>query len=409
MPQMNNPVFSGYSPGLDFQSWESLKASVTASHPPLNLQTQLNPTPDNKEEGLSATAKWTIGIASVLAVVGIIALARRGKGAAAAKEAEKLVKPPLSASPKPAQTPPAPKPPAAANPSEPPKLPKSPASQPDTQKPPTQEAVRAQVRSRLIPITRDPSSFDPLTGKFKGPEYLLAAKNTLANLQRLGCKMPDELIFTSFNPEALVPIQRKLGITEKVSANANGVWQTVKNRSRHYVFINTDNIAAKAEATLRNARNMNAPHFIHGQNSLAVKEHTIAHELGHRNSKPICMYESVPYKSPNGYGELPPNLTKKVIEKIGQTAEHSGNSTGEYIKSMLDDVVPLTGHYEQLGEIPAEMFALLTRNPNLQFTDKTMLLYDILGGGAIPNRMVKGMRYEDYMKSLYARAAEILA
>ena len=54
---------------------------------------------------------------------------------------------------------------------------------------------------------------------------------------------------------------------------------------------------------------------------------------------------------------------------------------------------------EILSEQVAEIFEDLLKGR--RYDDLTMLMYDFAGGGRIPNLIINGMKYDDYIKSLY--------
>ena len=47
----------------------------------------------------------------------------------------------------------------------------------------------------------------------------------------------------------------------------------------------------------------------------------------------------------------------------------------------------------------AEIFQGLNRGK--EYSDLVMLMYDINGGGRVPNLVIKGKKYDDYIESLY--------
>ncbi len=53
----------------------------------------------------------------------------------------------------------------------------------------------------------------------------------------------------------------------------------------------------------------------------------------------------------------------------------------------------------EADEYVADIFKFLTTGKT--FSDEVMLAYDFIGGGRVPNLIIKGKSYDDYIKSLY--------
>lgn len=70
-------------------------------------------------------------------------------------------------------------------------------------------------------------------------------------------------------------------------------------------------------------------------------------------------------------------------------------------KKMADKMYSESGVYapEKIWENVAEIFEGL--NKGKEYSDLVMLMYDINGGGRIPNLVIKGKKYDDYIESLY--------
>ena len=70
-------------------------------------------------------------------------------------------------------------------------------------------------------------------------------------------------------------------------------------------------------------------------------------------------------------------------------------------KKMVDKMAGESGVYapSKLWENVAEIFQGL--NQGKEYSDLVMLMYDISGGGRVPNRVIKGMKYDNYIESLY--------
>lgn len=70
-------------------------------------------------------------------------------------------------------------------------------------------------------------------------------------------------------------------------------------------------------------------------------------------------------------------------------------------KKMVDKMYSESGVYApaKTWENVAEIFEGL--NKGKEYSDLVMLMYDINGGGRVPNLVIKGMKYDDYIESLY--------
>ena len=70
-------------------------------------------------------------------------------------------------------------------------------------------------------------------------------------------------------------------------------------------------------------------------------------------------------------------------------------------KKMADKMYSESGVYapEKIWENVAEIFEGL--NKGKEYSDLVMLMYDINGGGRVPNLVIKGKKYDDYIDSLY--------
>lgn len=70
-------------------------------------------------------------------------------------------------------------------------------------------------------------------------------------------------------------------------------------------------------------------------------------------------------------------------------------------KKMADKMYSESGVYapEKIWENVAEIFEGL--NKGKEYSDLVMLMYDINGGGRVPNLVIKGKKYDEYIESLY--------
>lgn len=71
------------------------------------------------------------------------------------------------------------------------------------------------------------------------------------------------------------------------------------------------------------------------------------------------------------------------------------------IRAIVERMARESGVYDpsKSCENVAEIFQGL--NEGKTYSDFVMLAYDIMGGGRVPNRMINGMKYDDYIASLY--------
>ena len=71
-------------------------------------------------------------------------------------------------------------------------------------------------------------------------------------------------------------------------------------------------------------------------------------------------------------------------------------------KKMVDKMYSESGVYapSKTWENVAEIFQGL--NEGKEYSDLVMLMYDICGGGRVPNLKIKGKKYDDYIESLYS-------
>ncbi len=221
--------------------------------------------------------------------------------------------------------------------------------------------------------------------KCKDPEYIKALNNVILKLKKMGCKLPKTIDFCSFEENSIKSIIKKYGSTppEAISPHAYGFAQD------KHVFFNTN--ARPFNNFVDTVNKKQLGHFTSSNpSSLAIKEYIIAHELGHVNGRISIIKKG--YES--AYGKLPDAAIDNLFKNINR-----------YQNEMFATVKPLVN---TSGEVIPETFAKLITNPKTEFSDKTMLLYDLMGGGAIPNMKIKGMPYNEYIKGLYVRWQEIL-
>lgn len=229
---------------------------------------------------------------------------------------------------------------------------------------------------------------NPNFSKCEDLEYIRGIDNVMIKLKQLNCKLPTTIDFCPFKYGSLQIAMIKRGLIPKiVSSNARGY----AGKNGH-LFFNSETLPTANIISTINTRKLG--HFNSSTPSnLEVKEYIAAHEAGHINAKATLLKKG--FKSE--FGELPDDVVDNLL-----------NNMLKHQNDMYIDVRPMTDKVTNSAEVIPEIFAKLIINPKLEFSDKTMLLYDIMGGGAIPNKKIKGKIYSEYMQDLYKRAREII-
>lgn len=215
-------------------------------------------------------------------------------------------------------------------------------------------------------------------------EYITSIKNALIKAKNMNCKLPNTIDFCSFKDNSINVLRNNYGLKPY---NVPSQSYAHADEGCH-VFFNSD--AQSLDNIINKINSEKLGHFKSSSpNSQEVKEYIALHEFGHINARKTVL--DYGYKSE--YGGLPneavDNLFKNLIK---------------YQNEMYTEVKPFNSGLEVIPETYAKLIA----NPKLEFSDKTMLLYDIMGGGAIPNRTIKGKPYAEYMKDLYTNWQKIL-
>mgnify|MGYP006916105940 CR=1 FL=1 len=96
-----------------------------------------------------------------------------------------------------------------------------------------------------------------------------------------------------------------------------------------------------------------------------------------------------------------PNITASDDNKVFCINDINGKTYYIDAKKMVDKMASESGVYAptKTWENVAEIFQGLNRGK--EYSDLVMLMYDINGGGRVPNLVIKGKKYDDYIESLY--------
>lgn len=218
----------------------------------------------------------------------------------------------------------------------------------------------------------------------KDMEFINAINNVLKKAKQMNCKMPTSINFCSFKENSIKKAFIAKGI-EPVSVHSNAYGYAGEGG---HMFLNTEAPEIKNLISTINHRGLE--HFdTKTPSNLAVKEYIVAHELGHINGRTTILNRG--YKSV--FGELPDEVADNIL-----------NNLQKHLCEMYKNVKPMK---ESPPEVVPEIFAKLILNSKRNFDDKSMLLYDIMGGGEIPNLKIKDKKYPEYMQDLYKRSKNI--
>ena len=97
-----------------------------------------------------------------------------------------------------------------------------------------------------------------------------------------------------------------------------------------------------------------------------------------------------------------PGIGENDLEKIFTIVGKNGKTYRINAKKMVDKMASEFDYFyapTRSFENVAEIFSRLNRGQ--KFSDLVMLMYDINGGGRVPNLIIKGKKYDDYIESLY--------
>ena len=112
------------------------------------------------------------------------------------------------------------------------------------------------------------------------------------------------------------------------------------------------------------------------------------------------------YHSKNSIKQRLKNLFPNIVSsddylKLFPILSNDGKTYVINAKKMTDKMYAESHVYApaKIWENVAEIFEGL--NKGKEYSDLVMLMYDINGGGRVPHLVIKGMKYDDYIQSLY--------
>lgn len=139
--------------------------------------------------------------------------------------------------------------------------------------------------------------------------------------------------------------------------------------------------------------NSNGNGFIRMSNGSDVIKHEIGHY--HRN----VLKDNV-YGAAEGANEVYVSTIRNISQKTGLSREQVLEKLTSKLSSEVKSYNPMA------DESFADMFSLMIDGK--QYSKGAMLFYDMAGGARIPNKVINGMKYDDYICKLYEDAENIL-
>lgn len=132
-----------------------------------------------------------------------------------------------------------------------------------------------------------------------------------------------------------------------------------------------------------------------GFRRMANGSEVIKHEIGHYHRNVL---------KDNVFGEGAETVLNNTLKKIGGKTNMTKEQVLDKLTSKLHSEVK--SYSPMADESFADMFSLMIDGK--QYSKGTMLFYDMAGGGRIPNKVINGMKYDDYIWKLYEDADNIL-
>lgn len=96
-----------------------------------------------------------------------------------------------------------------------------------------------------------------------------------------------------------------------------------------------------------------------------------------------------------------------MVSTIRNISQKTGLSREQVLEKLTSKLSSEVKSYNPMAdESFADMFSLMIDGK--QYSKGAMLFYDMAGGARIPNKVINGMKYDDYICKLYEDAENIL-
>lgn len=230
----------------------------------------------------------------------------------------------------------------------------------------------AQAHFRSLGVDVDLSKATDLTHVEHVAKSLEQIKNMGINSQI------KSITYTSFEERALTEALRKRGLTRSALPEGDISWAYGASEKGH-IFLNPKG----------------AKYMSNGSN-VAI------HEVGHYHTGVLQDNFVKHWNSVNPEIPLRPNdILAQVARKNNMTVDR----LKEVMTSKLNSEV--RAYSPEADENFSDMFSLMVEGKQ-SFSKGSMLFYDMAGGARMPNKVINGLKYDDYMTDLYLDAERIL-
>ncbi len=257
-------------------------------------------------------------------------------------------------------------------------------------------------------------------------------KDDLMLLEKNGVayKKPDSIVLSDWhNNDELKEIFRRLNIDEEFSLFCNNntwAWGTVTKGTdnKHHVIINTSfsgnygrfihemghihqdfiNSSYWHSKGLGDREFMQKQLDILGHPEIKLSDN---YDTPHSFISSVLRYynlsDTISEQVKENVFRMFPDLSERDLTKVFCVGDKDGKTYYINAKKMVDKMASESGVYapDKSWENVAEIFQKLNKGEGDKLSDLVMLMYDINGGGRVPNIKIKGKNYDEYIESLY--------